>query len=176
MNTTQVKKFKWFWAWNDDKEEAWLSDMARQGLHLEHIAVPGFYTFRKGEPANYVYRLDFQSLRSKDRESYLQLFQDAGWEHVGDMSGWVYFRILADQGERPEIFSDAESKMAKYYRVMMTLIIFLPILIILRPDRTDGASPFFFILQGLFAVLMLLYVTALINLMRRMDQVKKSQK
>ena len=109
MNTTYVNKNKWFWVWQDDKEEAWLSEMDREGLHLEAVSL-GRYKFRKSEPGNYVYRLDYQSLRSKDKESYLQLFEDAGWEHVGDMNGWMYFRIQADEGESPEIFSDAESK------------------------------------------------------------------
>ncbi len=30
-----VIKPKWFWAWQDEKEEAWLTAMAREGYHLE---------------------------------------------------------------------------------------------------------------------------------------------
>ncbi len=33
------KEFKWFWAWNDEKEEQWLTAMAQQGWHLQS---PGF--------------------------------------------------------------------------------------------------------------------------------------
>ncbi|RLD08750.1 MAG: hypothetical protein DRI65_01265 [Chloroflexota bacterium] len=52
--------------------------MAKKGYHLENLALPGQYTFRQGEPGNYIYRLDFQALRAKVRGSYYQLFTDAG--------------------------------------------------------------------------------------------------
>jgi hypothetical protein len=175
MDPSTVKKYKWFWAWEDEKEEAWLSEMANRGLHLKEVGFPGVYLFQQGEPANYVYRLDYQSLRSKDRESYLQLFADAGWEHVGDMAGWVYFRIKAKPGEAPEIYSDAESKMGKYYRVMMYLIIFLPFLIIFKPDPPEQTGAFYVIIDGIYAILMLLYGLALFNLLRRMSQLKSGK-
>ena len=37
MDKNQIKKTKWFWAWEDEKEEAWLSEMASEGLHLETV-------------------------------------------------------------------------------------------------------------------------------------------
>ena len=172
MNPKYVIKNKWFWAWNDDKEEAWLSEMAQEGLHLEEVSL-GRYKFLPGNPAKMVYQLDYQSLRSKDKESYLQLFLDAGWDHVGSMNGWVYFRIQAEDGQAPEIYSDAESKLGKYHRVMTYLVIFLPILLFLRPTASARYGAFSFIVEGLFAVLMLLYAYAMIQLFRRMDQVKK---
>jgi len=171
MNTNYITKYKWFWAWNDDREEAWLSEMARDGLHLKQVTL-GSYTFEQGEPENYVYRLDYRAIKSKDKESYLQLFEDAGWEHVGEMSGWVYFRIKANPGEAPEIFSDAESKMGKYQRIMMYLVILLPIMLILRPSTAGRYGTFSFVVEALFAVLMLLYVIAMVQLFRRMNEVK----
>jgi len=32
-----ISKIKWFWAWQDEKEEAWLSNMARDGWHLKGL-------------------------------------------------------------------------------------------------------------------------------------------
>jgi len=26
-----IRVFRWFWAWEDDREEAWLGEMARRG-------------------------------------------------------------------------------------------------------------------------------------------------
>jgi len=174
VNTTYINKNKWFWAWQDEKEEAWLSEMAREGLHLEAVSL-GRYKFQKGEPADYVYRLDYQSLRSKDKESYLQLFEDTGWEHVGEMSGWRYFRIQAGEGEVPEIFRDAESKMGKYQRVMIYLVIFLPIMLMLVMSMpiADGRYGILSVVaEAFFAVLLLLYSVAMVQLFRRMNQVK----
>lgn len=169
-----ITKYKWFWAWQDEKEEAWLAEMARTGYHLESIGVPGQYIFHQGEPGNYVYRLDFQGLRAKDRDSYYQLFADAGWEHIGDMGGWVYFRHKVNEGEIPEIYSDLESKIGKYHRVVSFLVIFLPIMIILVPRVADVElfGPFRYILGLISASMLLLYSLAMIQLFRRMAQLR----
>ena len=125
METKMLRKHRIFWAWQDEKEEAWLSEMAQEGWHLLHPGFPGFYTFQQGEPAEMVYRLDF--ITSKvDREEYYQLFTDAGWELVGEMMGWQYFRKVARPGEEPQIYTDPESKIQKYMRLFGYMIIFLP--------------------------------------------------
>jgi hypothetical protein len=174
MNTNYIKKYKWFWAWNDDKEEAWLSEMSRQGFHLKRVSIATYY-FEQGEPENFTYRLDYRSLKSKEKDTYLQLFEDAGWEHIGNMNGWVYFRIKADSGEEPDIFSDAESKTGKYQRVMAYLIVLLPILLLLRPSRTDEYGFFSIVVEATFAVFILLYTVAMVQLFRRMNKVKEQR-
>ena len=165
-------KFKWFWAWQDEKEENWLSEMAAKGYHFDQVAFPCFYQFRRGEPAKYIYRLDYQTLKKQDRESYLQLFTDAGWEHVGKMAGWEYFRKAYQDGEAPDIYSDNESKVGKYQRIITYLVIFLPILIILKPDSNEHYGPSQVIIQGLFLILFLIYSYAVIQLARRIKQLK----
>lgn len=176
MTKEIVTKRKWFWAWQDEKEESWLAEMAQQGLLLEDVSLPGSYQFRIGEPANYAYRLDYQSLKTKDKDSYLQLFADAGWEQVGEMGGWMYFRYKITNGEAPEIFSDLESKIGKYQRVMLYLVIFLPIMLLLMNNTSsvDGYGLFSKIVQGLTALLMLLYAFGMIQLFIRINKLKKT--
>ena len=83
-NTRKV--FKLFFAWNEGREEAWLRAQALQGWHLASVA-PFFYRFRRGEPADITYRLDFQPGGGKfDKAEYLGLFRDAGWENVGRLT------------------------------------------------------------------------------------------
>lgn len=168
-------KNKWFWAWNDEKEEAWLSEMAAQGLHLENVTLPGRYHFKKGEPANYIYRLDYQSLKTKDKDSYLQLFSDAGWENVGEMGGWMYFRYLVKNGIAPEIYSDLDSKIGKYQRVMTFLAILLPMMVVLLPSITaaDRYGPFFMVLEGIAFLIMIFFSFGIIQLFRRINQLKQ---
>lgn len=175
MTNEIVTKTKWFWAWQDEKEEAWLSEMANQGLHLEDVPLPGNYKFRVGEPANYVYRLDYQSLKTKDKDSYYQLFADTGWEHIREMGGWVYFRYKVTNGESPEIYSDLDSKIGKYERVMLFLVILLPIIFLLinSISAVEGRGPFFIILQVFTAFLMLFYSFGMIQLMIRISKLKK---
>jgi hypothetical protein len=45
MNKKTMRKNKWFWAWNDDKEKAWLGQMASEGWHLVSLGLPGTYIF-----------------------------------------------------------------------------------------------------------------------------------
>jgi len=177
MTNEIITKTKWFWAWQDEKEEAWLAEMAQQGLLLEDVSLPGTYQFKRVEPANYVYRLDYQSLKTKDKDSYLQLFSDAGWENVGEMGGWMYFRYKISNGEAPEIYSDLESKVGKYQRVLIYLVIFLPIMILLMNNfpTTDNPGPFSMILQGLSALLLLLYALGMMQLIIRITKLRKTK-
>ena len=165
-----VRKHKWFWAWQDEKEEAWLREMSQKGLHLASLGFAGFYYFTAGEPANYVYRLDFVTA-SKDYQNYLQLFKDAGWEHRGHMGGWQYFRTLAGGGELPEIYSDPDSKIQKYYRVLAYLTIFLPIMIVIF--TRDNVPPYFAVIKLVYAVFMIVYAFAMVKLFGRIRELKR---
>jgi len=124
MQTESKRILKWFWAWQDDREEAWLESLARErGLHLASVGPFGAYTFNVGSPQPMIYRLDYQYLKGQDEPSYLQLFEDAGWEHVDQMSNWHCFRRPEVAGEPREIFTDSASKAAKYRRLIPFLVI-----------------------------------------------------
>lgn len=147
MNGDRSTRVAWrlFWAWDDDKEERWLREMARQGWHLRQAALVRF-VFERGEPADVVYRLDYNILARRDRDEYLGLFRAAGWEHVGEVANWHYFRTQAVAGADPEIFSDLESRIAKYRRLLFLLLALLPIfvvslrsLLVRRPSGDGGA-------------------------------------
>ena len=125
MTKTTLRKVKLFLLWQDQKEEAWLRQMAQQGWHLTSVA-PLVYTFVRGDPRDDVYRLDYLTSKA-DYEEYKQLFQDAGWELVGEMMGWQYFRKPVSTDGPNEIYTDAESKVERYRRVMAYMVIFVPI-------------------------------------------------
>lgn len=103
---------KVFWAWDDEKEETWLSQMAQSGWHLAQVKL-FTYIFVAGEPRDFVYRLDLMPTVKK-KDEYFQLFHDAGWEHVDKLVGWEYWRKEVKPGQDPEIFTDQESKSRKY--------------------------------------------------------------
>ncbi len=114
---------KIFSAWNDAKEEAWLRKQALRGWHLESVG-PIIYRFRRGEPADVTYRLDFQAGGGTfDRSEYLALFRDSGWEMTCRFGSWYYFRTPTGTGRVPEIHTDAVSKAAKYSRLLTLLIL-----------------------------------------------------
>jgi hypothetical protein len=63
--------------------------MAADDWPMSSIDPFGFYTFHAGPRQEVVYRLDYRNQnRKQDRLDYLQLFANAGWEHVGEMASW----------------------------------------------------------------------------------------
>ena len=113
----KIQKTKWFWPWQDQEEEKWLETQSQKGLHLVKPSLFGRYTFEQGEHIHYIYRLDFHSDVQKDRDAYIQIFEDTGWEYLGEKS-WQYFRKAFHEGEPTEIFTDTQSKIKKYERLL----------------------------------------------------------
>lgn len=99
------------------KEEAWLSEMARQGWELT-----GFYLgyhFKEVKPQDTLIRIDFRQFSRRDEFlNYVTLFEDSGWQHIAGStsSGSQYFkRLSADSSE--DIFSDRLSRAERYKRL-----------------------------------------------------------
>lgn len=178
MERSTIRKFRLFWAWQDEKEEAWLREMAQQGWHLVSPDFPGFYTFQQEEPRDIVYRLDF--ITSKiDRDEYMQLFEDAGWEHVGAMMSWQYFRKEAKAGQDPEIYTDPESKIQKYLRLFGYMLIFLPIWVILLPRLDTFVNYGLNFLLVIFIPISLIWGYAFLRIglrIRELNQLRLSSK
>ena len=170
-----VRKFKWFWAWQDEAEEAWLGEMSKKGYHLVSAGVPGIYEFDTGEPKDYVYRLDFQTFHKKDREEYLQLFRDAGWQHLGQMGSWQYFRKETKQGEAEEIYTDKESKTDKYKRILFILGFFYVITFAVFMGRVIGDNPYpwFSGIKVFIGLVLAIMTYAIIKLLLRIRKLQK---
>jgi Protein of unknown function (DUF2812) len=165
--------FHLFGAWNDRKEEAWLRGMAREGWHLEKIGVFS-YLFRKGEPADIVYRLDFQIGKFNQKE-YLGLYRDAGWEHVGRSGAFYYFRTPAGGGD-PEIFTDTASRIQKYQRM---LLLFLIVFVVLFNSATNvltrhQAGAFWIVVRSIQIGFTVLLVYGIVRLLRVIGRLKKA--
>lgn len=169
---TTLKLFHWFWAWDDEKEEVWLREMAQKGWHFKSVSAPGTYTFEQGEARDFIYRLDY-FIDQKNRLNYLQIFQDAGWEHMGEMGGWQYFRKATIPGEELEIFSDNESKAKKYQRILFILVALLPILIVNINNLNKMSNPFLQVLTFIYFCFLILYGYAIIKLGMRVNALNK---
>ncbi|MBN1667673.1 MAG: DUF2812 domain-containing protein [Anaerolineales bacterium] len=170
---TTMKQFRWFWAWEDEKEEAWLREMALKGWHFVSVSLPGNYTFELGEPRDDVYRLDYFAGQKKDKSDYLQLFLDTGWEYKGEMNGWQYFCQQAVNGELPDIYSDHESKARKYQRIMLIMVIFLPIYMNLIFIGSRHQNELAAVVSIILAAFLLLYSYILVRLLMRVNQLRK---
>ena len=184
MDTLTMKRARWFWPWQDGKEEAWLEEMSTTGWHLTSVQLPCFYTFDKGEAQRNVYRLDYMLMKKDKLDEYLQIFRDAGWEYVGEMSNWRYWRKQVVMDETPEIFTDNESKIKKYQRMLAYMVFFLVILTFIGTnmflsqawDDTYNApliNTIYLFGMLCYAVVIPIYVVVVIKLLLRISQLKK---
>jgi hypothetical protein len=157
VNTRRV--LRWYWPWAEAQESAWLQEMSRKGWHLSAYMF-SVYTFLQGDPKEYLYRFDFSPEAGKDWDEYLGIFQDAGWEHVLSFGSWHYFRGEPEKVDTKEIYTDRESLIAKYRRLMAILLVTsMPLLLFftrgLRRNTPVGA---FSTIYEILSVAMLLIV------------------
>lgn len=112
------KEFHYFTIFNHEKEEAFLRQRHKEGWKFTKVTGIGMYHFEKCDPEDYVYQLDFRNGTEADKDEYLQLFSDCGWEYVFVFAGYSYFRKKASEmTEDEEIFNDNTSKMEMMDRV-----------------------------------------------------------
>ena len=173
MDTSTKRVFKWFWAWNDRQEEAWLWKMSQDGWHLSAVSFPCVYTFQRGEPRHYVYRVDYV-IGYRDYQAYLQDLQKAGWTCLETLGAWHYFRIEANAGEYPEIHASQAEKIQHYQNMILT--VFLALFLLLPADGfmlNRGAGVLAALFSILVSLLIALFIFALIMLLRRVMALRR---
>lgn len=108
---------------NFEKEEQWLNQMAAKGWHcIDYVF--GRYLFEKGEPGEYIYRIQLlkNPINHLESTAYLNFLRETGVEVVASYSRWVYLRKKAADGPF-DLFSDKESRIAHYKNI---IYMFLP--------------------------------------------------
>jgi hypothetical protein len=183
MKAVTLQKLMWFWPWQDQKEEAWLEKMSEAGWHLNSVQLPCGYSFVKSEPVHYTYRLDYTRIDKSRRPEYLQIFQDAGWEYIGEMTNWQYWRKRVVNGQVPEIYTDKDSKLNKYKRLLgymgffLFFLLFIGFRIIYNAfDLYLGSltliTAMYWAVAIIYMVLISIYVVVVIMVYRRIRQLK----
>ena len=169
------RAFRWYWPWAEAKEAVWLEGMSRRGWHLARYAF-GVYTFAEGEPREYLYRFDFSPDASKDWEEYNALYRDAGWEHVLSFGSWHYFRGEPGKVSTKEIYTDRESLIAKYRRLLAVLsLTFLPLILFLTRgyDSSPTPGPFSLFLAILRIVIFAVFLVLIYAVVRLLILIRK---
>lgn len=111
---------KWFWAWDFDKEEEWLENMARNGWVLDGV-VFCTYHFIKTEPGEYSVRLQYLPI-AEENTDYTNLLEESGAERVGRMVQWVYYRKKTADGPF-QLFSDLDSRITHLEKIAKLMLI-----------------------------------------------------
>lgn len=160
-------EFKWFTIPEYRKEEEYLSTMHKKGWKLTKVTFPGFYHFEQCEPENVTYRLDYNQEGVANKEEYVQMFADCGWEYLFDFVGYSYFRKVSDETDlNEEIFCDDESRldmMKRVYqgRVIPLIIIFFCIILpqlMMNTAGHAGGGPVQDVLSIMFLILGFIYI------------------
>lgn len=114
--------YKLLWAWEYDKEEKWLNEMAAKGMALVSVGLCK-YIFEDSEPGKYTYKielLDKMPYRS-DSEAYIRFLEETGAEHVGSIFRWIYIRKKTSEGAL-NLYSDIESRIRYVRRLRIFFI------------------------------------------------------
>ena len=142
-------------AFSEEKDMDKLKKYAKEGWMLEGIAFGLFYKFKKDEPKDIDYNLDYQS---EADEEYFSLFLDAGWMRVVSIGNEMHI-FSAPEGTKP-IYSDKETEVDKYTRIKKKMgkgAIYSLIAMVTFAFVLEGATA---ILRPIFiAILILFFVT-----------------
>ncbi len=115
----EKKQFKWFTIFEYEKEQDYLREMHKSGWRFVKVTGLGMYYFEKCLPQDVVYQLDYNKDGLAQKEEYLKMFHDCGWEYIQDFFGYSYFRkAVSDDGIAEEIFCDEESRLQMMQRVL----------------------------------------------------------
>ena len=173
MMQDKKKEIKWFDVTQYEKEAEYLRNMNKQGWKFTDVKFPGRYYFEKCEPEDVVYQLDYNQEGMENKEEYLQMFRDCGWEYILDFAGYSYFRKAASEMEQEEsIFCDDESRldmMNRVYRgkILPMIAIFcccLSSLFLSRPSVIGSGYVFWRCISVFMIAVLILYVLIFIRL------------
>ena len=172
MHAQTMVRRRWFWAWQDHQQEAWLESMSREGWHLKDVDWIA-YTFERGEPAEYVYRLDYRP--DKDAYEFQEFVLEAGWQYIGKTTGWLYFRLPAQAGEPAELYTDPEGKIARYKRLIGITAATSPVyMVIFLSQLNKMPLPLAVLYVTVFVVALVFYAVSLIKLNERIKQLQRT--
>lgn len=118
MEKTTKKAIKFFSIADYEKEQEYLREMHKSGWKL--VSVTGFcvYKFEKCTPEDVIYQLDYNQEGLADKDEYVKMFTDCGWEYIQDYVDFSYFRKPASQTDgAEEIFCDDASRMQLVERI-----------------------------------------------------------
>ena len=115
---------KVFMAWEYEKEEKWLNEMAAKGLALVDYTFCR-YSFEPCEPGEYSFKIQLleHNPSHPESEQYIRFMEETGAEQVASYLNWVYFRKKTVEGPF-EIFSDIESRLKHYILIKKLLVPF----------------------------------------------------
>ncbi|PLR95719.1 DUF2812 domain-containing protein [Bacillus sp. T33-2] len=97
-------------AFSEDKDMEKLRRFSLKGWHVSDFKFMG-YALKRGESSDYIYSVDYRSLKEDEKEEYFYFFSSSGWTHIASEGDIHLFR--AHPGTKP-IYSDRDTSVEKY--------------------------------------------------------------
>ena len=169
-----VRKFKVWFAWQDEAHGQWLQRMAARGLHLRSLNWLGIHSFERGAPADVAYRWDVGA--DLGDLTYQQLLEDAGWEYVTVSGGQLCWRKPLRAGQTADILTDTGDKVRRYQRMMVPhALLALLCLVSFKEEWASlmGGNLFFAVLSGVFLAILAINLYSLAALARRIAVLRR---
>lgn len=129
------KEIKFFNIMQYEEEAAYLRQMHKKGWKFVKMTGLGMYHFESCEPEDVIYQLDYNQEGRQNKDEYVQMFADCGWEYLQDAFGYSYFRKPAAETDGDKsIFCDDDSRKEMMKRVfkgrVWPLLIIYPMLLL----------------------------------------------
>ena len=93
------RDFRYFTIADYEREQKWLNAMSRSGWNF--VRTNGFvYTFEKGTPGEYIYKIDLpnESMTDVEVDAYYKFMEECGIEVVSSFKFWRYLRKKSADG------------------------------------------------------------------------------
>lgn len=114
-------------AFSEDKDMEKLRRYSLKGWHVRDFKFMG-YTLEKGKSSDYIYSVDYRSIKENEKGEYFDFFSSSGWSHITSEGDIHLFR--AQSGTKP-IYSDRDTSVEKYENLNRSLkYLVIPLLLI----------------------------------------------
>ncbi|MBQ4282643.1 MAG: DUF2812 domain-containing protein [Lachnospira sp.] len=173
-----------------EKEEKLFREQHSKGWKLVSLSSFGTYTFEACEEEDVIYQADYADMPNDEKDSYLQMFADFGWEYVCELNGFIYFRkpVANHTEDDLTIFSDKQSKLNMIKTLQkkkllplsaIFLLLIIPNILRLHNQITEHAaysSAGDYVLFWTYIVMFVLYICIIVYSLVRFGKMEKQLK
>jgi hypothetical protein len=173
------KEFKYFTIFQYEQEQEYLSRRYQEGWKYVKITGLGIYHFERCQPEKVIYQLDYNQEGLANKEEYVRMFADCGWEYLMTFAGYSYFRKpAAEMNGEEEIFCDDQSKLEMMERVLkgrMTPLLILFCTVLLPQCVMNFTIYHNYVLAVMYALILAVYVIVFIACGKKYRQLKNGE-
>ena len=173
------KEFKYFTIFQYEQEQEYLSRRHQEGWKFVKITGLGIYHFERCQPEKVIYQLDYNQEGLANKEEYVRMFADCGWEYLMTFAGYSSFRKpAAEMNGEEEIFCDDQSKLEMMERVLkgrMTPLLILFCTVLLPQCVMNFTIYHNYVLAVMYALILAVYVIVFIACGKKYRQLKNGE-